>query len=176
MAGRQILTTSRLRLRELTAADLPFVADILAHTEVMAHYPGWLVAEGPQAWLDRQLRRYADDGYGPWLALRLEDDVPVGQIGLARQDVNGSWETEVGYLLQRPFWGHGYATEGAAACIRYGLETLGRPRVVALIREKNRPSQAVALRLGMEQAGTALHAGLEHRVYATSMAPELGGH
>ena len=99
----------------MTAADLPFVADILAHPEVMAHYPEWLVAEGTQAWLDRQLRRYADDGYGPWLALRLEDDAPVGQIGLARQDVNGSWETEVGYLLQRPFWGHGYATEGTAA-------------------------------------------------------------
>ena len=81
----------------------------------------------------------------------------------------------MGYLLHRPYWGQGYATEGAAGCIAYGLETLKCRRIVALIQEVNLPSQAVARRLGMSAAGESIHAGLPHLVYATRKAPAAAG-
>ena len=169
IAPRQILSTERLLLREMDLSDLAFIGEMLNDPAVMAHYSRSVVARGPQAWLEKQIRRYREDGHGLWLALRADNLAPVGQLGLTLQDVNGVAEIEVGYLLHRSHWGCGYATEGARACVKYGIEELGRDRIVALIRAENLPSQAVARRLGLVRDGETEHAGLPHLVYATAL-------
>ena len=166
--ANHILTTDRLLLREMAADDLSFIGEMLNDPIVMEYYPDSIVLRGAQVWLERQLKRYREDGHGLWLALRASDLKPVGQIGLTLQNVNGRVETEVGYLLHRSHWGFGYATEGARACVSYGAEVLKRDRIVALIRPENLPSQAVAQRLGMVRDGDAMHAGLAHYIYATA--------
>lgn len=153
----------------MALVDLPFIGEMLNDPIVMEHYPDSLVEQGGQVWLERQLQRYREEGHGLWLALRERDHAPVGQIGLTLQHVNGRVETEVGYLLHRSHMGLGYATEGARACVSYGMDVLKRDRIVALIRPENLPSQAVAQRLGMRRDGEAMHAGLAHYVYATSL-------
>ena len=82
--------------------------------------------------------------------------------------VNGVEECEVGYLLHRRFWRHGFATEAALACRDYAFRELRRRRVVSLVRPENAASQAVARRLGMEVVGSAPHAGVPHLVFAVS--------
>ena len=149
--------------------DLAFIGEMLSDPMVMEHYPDSIVLRGPQDWLDRQLKRYRKDGQGLWLALRASDHTPVGQIGLTLQNVNGRIETEVGYLLHSAHWGLGYATEGARACLSYGMDVLKRDRIVALISPRNLPSQAVAQRLDMVRDGKAMHASLAHHVYATAL-------
>ena len=169
-ATHQILSTERLLIREMNASDLGFIGEMFSHPEVMAYYPQSIVARGPQVWLERQIERYGLDGHGLWLALRADNLAPVGQIGLTLQTVNGVAEIEVGYLLHRSHWGRGFATEGARACVKYGLEKLGQDRIVALIRAQNLPSQAVARRLGMVRDGEAWHGGLPHHLYATALS------
>ena len=90
-----------------------------------------------------------------------------------RQTVNGAEECEVGYLIHRPFWRHGFATEGARACRDYAFTTLGKPRVVSLVRPDNSASQAVARNLGMEVIGRAPHGGYEHLVFAVAAPANL---
>ena len=72
-------------------------------------------------------------------------------------------ELEIGWWLAREVWGRGYATEAGGAAMRHVLETLGRPRVVAIIDPPNEPSKRVAARLGMHYVKTTTGVELGHR-------------
>jgi RimJ/RimL family protein N-acetyltransferase len=165
---KTILETSRLKLRELVDGDLDFLAGMLNDADVMRYYPKRLSRELSGEWIARQRERYATDGYGLWLAEDKQTGDPIGQVGLVRQTVNGADECEVGYLIHRPFWRHGFATEAASACRDYAFNVLERPRVISLVRPDNTVSQAVARNLGMDVVGRAPHGGYEHLVFAVS--------
>jgi RimJ/RimL family protein N-acetyltransferase len=166
------LQTDRLALREMSLEDLDFVAAMLADHQVMRFYPKCYTREESASWVARQIERYARDGHGLWLVLERESGEPVGQVGLTLQDVNGVLQPEVGYLVHHPFWRRGFAAEAAAATRDHAFVGLGLPRVVSLIRPENLPSQAVARRIGMEPEGRAMHAGIDHLVFARSRASE----
>jgi RimJ/RimL family protein N-acetyltransferase len=86
---RFVLETERLRLRPMSLDDLDFVAEMLAHPEVMRFYPKCHTRSESAEWIERQLARYEKDGHGLWLALERQSGVPVGQIGLTIQQVDG---------------------------------------------------------------------------------------
>ena len=65
--------------------------------------------------------------------------------------------------LAREAWGRGYATEAGGAAMRHVLETLGRPRVVAIIDPQNEPSKRVVARLGMHWEKRVTGVELGHR-------------
>ena len=66
---KTILETERLRLREMTLDDLDFLAELVAHPEVMKYWPKCYSRDEAANWIQRQLTRYAKDGAGYWLAL-----------------------------------------------------------------------------------------------------------
>ena len=55
---------------------------------------------------------------------------------------------EVGWALDRPYWGQGYATEAAKAALDYGFRNYPVAKLISLIDPGNQPSQRVAERLG----------------------------
>ena len=166
---RQILQTPRLIFREMSPDDLDFVAAMLADPEVMRDYPKCYSREEAATWVERQTHRYARHGHGLWLALEKATGQPVGQVGLLIQQVCGADEKEVGYLIHRPFWRRGFATEAAIACRDYAFEALDRERVIALVRPENSPSQGVAQKLGMQpESDRVQHSGFEHIVFSVS--------
>jgi RimJ/RimL family protein N-acetyltransferase len=57
-------------------------------------------------------------------------------------------QPELGWALIRAHWGHGYATEAAAAIRDWGHEARSIERLVSLITPDNLRSQRVAERLG----------------------------
>jgi RimJ/RimL family protein N-acetyltransferase len=72
----------------------------------------------------------------------------VGVCGLiAWPDIEGAEELEVAYLLAKPYWGKGYATEVATVILEHALEI--RPDPISLIYPDNAPSIAVAKKIGM---------------------------
>jgi RimJ/RimL family protein N-acetyltransferase len=163
-----VLETPRLRLRQMTLGDLDFVAEMLSHPEVMRFYPDLYDREEAEEWLRRQRDRYADDGHGLWLVIERATGAPVGQIGLCTQTVDGARLPEVAYLLHRPYWRLGYATEAAGAVRDHAFEALGYRQVISLVRPENLPSRAVAERLGMQASGLTDHAGLPHLVFSAT--------
>ena len=56
---------------------------------------------------------------------------------------------EVGWLLARGAWGHGYATEAARASIEWAWSELGAEQLISIIAPENVASVRVAERLGM---------------------------
>jgi [ribosomal protein S5]-alanine N-acetyltransferase len=168
---KPVLETKRLILRELSLADLDFVAAMLAHAEVMFYWPKCYSRAEAADWIARQQKRYATDGVGYWLALNKASGQPVGQAGLLVQQVDGVEEIGLGYILHRTFWRMGFASEAATASMDYAFKALGRSRVIALIRPENVPSQRVALKLGMKAEKSTHFADYEHLVFVSLLSP-----
>ncbi|MFI9722912.1 GNAT family N-acetyltransferase [Streptomyces sp. NPDC052396] len=81
--------------------------------------------------------------------VRTADGEAVGMAGLLGEiEVPG-----LTWLLCKDAWGHGYATEAAAAVAGHALGPLGLDRVEAWIEATNRRSRAVAARIGLTERG-----------------------
>ena len=148
-----ILETERLYLRELQQSDYSALCRILQDEEVMYAYEGAFTDKGAQQWLDCQLNRYNESGFGLWAVILKETDELIGQCGLTIQDADGSKVLEIGYLFQKAYWHRGYASEAAIACKQYAFETLNVDEVFSIVRDTNIASQNVAMRNGMTIAG-----------------------
>ncbi len=164
-SGKTILDTERLTLRELVPGDLDFLASMMADPEVSHHYDRRFSRDAADQWLHRQIERYHTDGHGLWLALEKATGTPVGQIGLILQTIAGQARAEIGWLLDRPYWGKGYATEGGIAVRDAAFTRWKYPEVISLVRPANTPSQRVAERIGMTAGPTVWFNGFEHVVY-----------
>src|SRR5438132_926906 len=114
---------------------------MLAHPEVNRYYEKQFTRADADVWLRRQLKRYQRDGHGLWLVTLRDTAVPIGQVGLAWQEVAGVRCPEIGWLLHRPFWGSGYATEAASATRDAAFTRWDYPQVISLIRPINLPSR-----------------------------------
>ena len=150
MNENTIMESERLFLRPLAQADYADLAEILQNPEVMVAYEGPFDDGEVQAWLDRQLSRYAQDSIGLWAVIEKDTASFAGQCGLTWQDVEGERVLEIGYLFKQSHWHKGYATEAAVACKRYAFDVLDAPEVCSIIRDTNDASRRVALRNGMQ--------------------------
>lgn len=162
-----IIETERLVLRELTDEDLAGLHAFYQEPEVHLFLggPPAPLEEFTAANRERWTAHYREHGFGMWAALRKEDGALVGRVGLIVQEIDGEREVEVGYALGRPFWGHGYALEGARACRDWAFRNLGVPRVISLILPENERSIRVAERNGMTLWKMADYKEYRVRVY-----------
>jgi RimJ/RimL family protein N-acetyltransferase len=111
----------------------------------------------------------------------------VGMVGLHR--VNPTLPcapaVEIGWRLHPDHWGHGYATEAAAASLRFGFDEVGLDEIVAFTTTLNTRSQAVMERIGMRRdpdgdfdhprlpESSPLRRHVLYRVTASGVAPSV---
>ncbi|GAA2079648.1 GNAT family N-acetyltransferase [Aeromicrobium tamlense] len=147
------LTTERLKLRPWTPADREPFAELNADPEVMEHFPSVLDRAASDALADRFETRMAHQGWGLWVVEA--QGRFAGMAGLnpvppeVRALLRGSPPVEVGWRFARWAWGHGWATEAAAAAVRHGFDMLGLREIVSFTAVGNLRSRAVMERLGM---------------------------
>ena len=144
-----IIETNRLSLREMRQTDYPALCKILQDEDVMYAYEGAFNDNEVQEWLDKQIGRYKEFGFGLWAVILKETGEMIGQCGLTMQNYKDNQVPEVGYLFQKAFWHHGYATEAAIACRDYAFDKLNIAEVFSIIRDNNIASQNIAKRNGM---------------------------
>jgi len=129
-------STTRLRFREMTEADLPDIATLeLGGTR------------GPAGWIEWTRQNYAQHGFGLWV-IETHVGVFVGDCGLTMQKVEGEWHVEMGWHVRSALRRRGYASEAAAA-VRARAEAAGIDHLIAIIRPDNLASQQVARRTGL---------------------------
>nr|WP_262271054.1 GNAT family N-acetyltransferase [Microvirga sp. HBU65207] len=142
---REILSTPRLILREITPADLPDLHRIYGDRECMQFYPAPKSYPETEAWFQElAFDSYANHRFGLWAVIGRDSGDLIGDCGITLQTTPAVQEPEVGYHLWREFWHQGLATEAARACVRYGLDMLQMPRVVSITSPENLSSQRIA--------------------------------
>ena len=144
-----ILETPRLLLREMDISDMDSLRMILQDEKVMYAYNGAFDERETAMWMQKQLQRYNDFGFGLWAVVLKENGEMIGQCGITMQEYNDMMVPEVGYLLAYKHWHKGYAIEAATACRDYGFSTLHFDAIYSIIRDNNIASQKVAIRNGM---------------------------
>lgn len=149
------IETERLRLRGWEMRDFEPYAALRTDAELQKYVGGAVTRE--QAWngFCGIPGQWALRGLGVFIAAERESDRAVGYAGLwFPQDLE---EPELCWSLFRGNTGKGYATEAAAAARRWAYEARGLPPLMSFVHPDNRPSQAVAERLGARrQADTTL--------------------
>ena len=144
-----ILETRRLILRALHASDFPAWAEMYADPEFATSLGYSIPMAVDEAWraLAVHVGHWSLRGFGLWAVA--ERDTPERVIGrIGHYQPEGWPDFELGWALARPFWGRGYATEGAQVALDYAFDVLRRRRVISLIAPDNLRSVAVARRLG----------------------------
>jgi [ribosomal protein S5]-alanine N-acetyltransferase len=160
------LETERLVLRPLALSDLDDMASLLGDAEALTLWGDPLDRDGARGWIERNLARYDVDGIGRCAIILRETGELVGDCGLIRTVVEGTAETELGWIVRRSFWGQGIATEAGAAWRDYALDVLRLGRIVSMISQSNIASRRVAEKLGMTVEREALWGGLPHLMYS----------
>ncbi len=148
------MRTGRLRLRQWVKEDLAPFAAINCDPQVMRHLPALLSREQSDAHAARIHALIEQRGWGFWAVDSLQEkDEPrfIGFVGLhiPQAELPFSPCVEVGWRLDRAFWGKGLATEAARLAVRIGFEALNLPEIVAFTARGNQRSSAVMERLGM---------------------------
>lgn len=141
-----MLKTERLVLRPFEATDAEGLHSYLGDEEVVRYEPYGVMT--PEECRLEAARRASDEAF--W-AVCLADGTLIGNLYLSGADEFGT--REIGYVLAREHWHHGYAEEAARKLMAYAFEWLGTRRIIALCDTRNAASRALMERLGMRREG-----------------------
>jgi len=146
-----VVRTARLILRPFSEMDRAPFAELNAHPLVVDSLGSSATREESDAMIDRYAAELAREGWGLW-AVEVTGCTPfVGMVGLHRvnEALPFAPAVETGWRLHPDHWGYGYATEAAAASLRFGFDEAGLEEIVAFTTTLNTRSQAVMTRIGM---------------------------
>lgn len=145
------IETDRIVLRPWTERDRQPFAELSADPAVMEHLLPMNSREATDGWIDRRMAHLAEHGFSFWALEAKASGAFLGAVGLLKvsYDAHFAPAVEVGWRVSRPFWGQGYATEAAAASIKFGFENFGLSEVVANTVAQNTSSRRVMEKLGM---------------------------
>ena len=148
------IATPRLLLRPWRDEDLVPFAALNADPRVMEHYLSALTQSESDALAARIRARLDQSGQGLWAV-----EVPgstgfIGYVGLAQPSYQARFTpcTEIGWRLAHEFWGHGYASEAAAAVLAHGFNVLGLDEILAFTVPANQRSWRLMERIGMKRS------------------------
>src|SRR5215831_276315 len=119
-----ILETDRLLLRKFTEDDAAPLYELNLDPDVIrfTHDPIADVDHARKVLNDVILPQYVLYNHGRWAVHLRPNLMFTGWCGL--KYLSGTNEVDLGYRFMKKFWGKGYATEAALACIAYGFEHL----------------------------------------------------
>lgn len=142
------IETERLRIRLFTPDDWLAVHTYTANAEVMTFLP-----EGQMT--EEQARQFIAESMGEdaraYAVELLAEELLIGHVSFHPWFAERIYE--LGWVFDPRFHRQGYATEAAAALLRYGFETLRVHRVIATCQPENTPSWRVMEKLGMRREG-----------------------
>ena len=153
-----VIETERLRIRPLKEDDLEGMFALDSDPEVhkyLGNKPVKTKAESLKIIQDIQ-KQYQERGIGRWAVEDKNTNTFLGWSGLRLykgedEEYNGfSNFYDIGYRFIKEFWGKGYATESAKACLEYAFHTMHLDVVYGLTELGNEASHNVLLKIGLQ--------------------------
>lgn len=145
-----LIETSRLVLKEMSEEDVQNLFDLNNDLEVM-RYTGdrsFNNLNEALAYIQNYQYIYKKHGYGRLSLFNKETGEYLGWCGLKYLDQKN--QTDLGYRLKKQFWGKGFATEAASACLNDGFNRLQIDQVFATAMKENIPSVNIFKKLGLK--------------------------
>jgi len=159
------LETPRLKLRKFREDDWEPYAVMCSDPAVMRYLGSGVTLTRDETWraIAGMLGHWQLRGYGMWALEEKATGALVGRAGFINP---AGWPGfELGWVLAKPHWGKGFASEAAREALRYGFEVMKRDRVISLIRPKNAASIRVAEAIGEKHVGEVELMGAKALVY-----------
>jgi RimJ/RimL family protein N-acetyltransferase len=146
---KYISETERLRLREFSREDAPFLLELL-------NTPQWIKFIGDRnvKTLDaareyaanRLISSYHRFGFGLYMVELKEGSTPIGMCGLVRREALD--DVDLGFAFLPQYTGHGYAKEAGTATINLARKKVKSKRLVAITMADNSNSINLLQKLG----------------------------
>ncbi|WP_340619445.1 GNAT family N-acetyltransferase [Xenorhabdus siamensis] len=146
------LETERLRLRAWKEEDREPFFRMNSNPEVMEFFPETLTREQSDMFVDSFIRKFEiQGGWGLWAVELKQNGEFIGFVGLNIPNLEFPFSpfVEIGWRLDKPFWGKGYACEAARKVFDFAFTEIGLDEIVAFTPLLNYRSESVMKKLGM---------------------------
>lgn len=148
------LRTERLLMRPFADSDADALLALHTNPRVLRYWdsPPWKEPARAGVFLAR-CKEMAQEGSGARLALQgAADGAFIGWCGLFEWNRDHR-SARIGYCLDEPAWGRGFATEAVGALVNWAFETLDLNRIQAETDTRNDASNHVLEKLGFVREG-----------------------
>lgn len=157
----QPIATKRLLIRPFQDDDWTALYAYTSNPAVMAYIPEGVMTEAQaQAFVRKNQQADAVTAYG--LLLKAEHKL-IGHMVFHPWFAPRTYE--IGWILHPADHRQGYASEAAAALLRYGFEEMKLHRIIATCQPENPASYRVMEKIGMRREGhfqQCIHRGGDH--------------
>ena len=148
------LETERLILRKVTRED---AEDIFAYgsDEEVSRYVTWDTHQSMEdslGFISFIEQQYANKSIAPWAIEFKEDGRMVGTVDFVLWRPKHQL-AEMGYVLNKEYWGRGIMTEAAGELVRFGFTQMDLVRIQARCFVENPGSSRVMEKIGMSYEG-----------------------
>lgn len=140
-----------LNFRQITENDFYDLCTILQDKEIMYAWEHAFSDSEVHGWIVNCRKSYIENnGLGYLYVTDTDIGRFIGMMGLLKENVNGINHIGLGYILDKKYWGKGYAVKGAEMLLKKAFYELNADKVIAEIRPENTASRKVAKKLGMK--------------------------
>lgn len=163
-----LIETERLLLRMFEARDLDSAFRLFNDEEVQKYLSpeNRRTRERMKVTLQNFVKRWRERGFGLWCVSEKSGDKMYGYCGF--QHFDETPDAEVLFAFFKDFWGKGFATEAAKACLKFGFEELHFEKVFAATHPENTASVGVLEKIGMTFEKRNAHYGIDTVRYVNS--------
>ena len=142
----------RLRLRKPLPVDAEIIFNTYAQDPEVTRYLPWSPHQrlsDSEAFIQRCLGCWSDGSAFPWVIETRQGSEVVGMIELRLK----GHQADVGYVIARPCWGEGYATESLICIVEWAFQQDGIWRFYAICDIDNGASLRVLEKSGLQKEG-----------------------
>ena len=144
------IETPRLRLRQFTPNDVDDLYGIYRHPDLFKYMSNEkpLVWEETRAVINSITANWQQHNFGVWAVIHKKHQKLIGHCGL--KFLENTSHIQIGYLLQKSYWGRGLGTEAALVVLNYGFEVVKLEKIVSIAKPENIASRRVMEKAGMK--------------------------
>lgn len=148
------METNRLVLREFEGQDAQAVLELFGDTEVVRYFGMRAITSLNAA---KQMIGYFEKsrkkiGIHRWAIVLKSENAVMGSVFYTNIE-KPYFRAEIGFLLNRGYWGKGIMKEAVERIISFGFEQMNLNRIQALVSVDNRRSISLIKRLGFTKEG-----------------------
>jgi [ribosomal protein S5]-alanine N-acetyltransferase len=149
-----VIEAARVRLRHLEETDVDALYEIFSNVEAMRYWssPPYANRAEAEKLLAEIHELFEKKTLFQWGIALKSDNRIIGTTTLFRLD-DQSLRAEIGYILNRKFWGNDYVNEALNALLDFAFEKMNLRRIEADVDPRNAASIRTLERLGFRREG-----------------------